>query len=98
MALQHAGGPHPVEEHSLQIFGVLRGCVRFGHAAAWIWILSAGGHRRADCEDDSDREPDQTRPSTNIHDGPPTIPMEHARPERRGQDQYWYALSAEGWT
>ena len=27
MALQHAHAPHPVEEHGLQVFGVLCGCV-----------------------------------------------------------------------
>ena len=31
MALQHAHGPHPLEEHGLQVFGVRRGRVGFGN-------------------------------------------------------------------
>src|SRR5204863_721007 len=70
MALEHARAPHPVEEHGLQVFGILWGCVRLSSPGAWIRILRTGVlccQRLADREYDSDRDPYPTIPSTKSH-------------------------------
>src|SRR4029453_7601849 len=75
VALQHARAPHPVEEHGLQVLGIFCGCVGFNNRPAWIWILRAGRQRPADREDDPERDPYPTTPSTKIHGGPPSLPI-----------------------
>src|SRR4030095_9786902 len=70
MALQHAHAPHPLEEHGLQVFGILCGCVGFSRRRPG-WSLRTGRQRRADREDDPKRDPYPTTPSTQIHGGPP---------------------------
>ena len=70
MAFQHAHGPHPVEEHGLQIFGVRCGCVRFRNLARRP--LRIGGRERADGETDPNRDPRLSHRSLEDPHSPPS--------------------------
>ena len=82
--------PHPVEEHGLQVFGVLGGCVGFSSRRPG-WSLRTGRQRHADREDDPPARPLSTLLPTKTLGWPSLSTLlttrrifgvEHARPGR----------------